>query len=363
MAEGNPEGLEALFALLPELYAPVDAEQFPQRLVRLIEKLIPCWNVGFNEVDFLRGQTTGVVSSANFDLDRWLPIFDAHVGDHPLIRHYQQHPEDTRVLRFCDVTTTAEFHRTGIYNEFFRPLGQPYQMGLTLRAGPCRVIGVGVSRGERDFSEAECRLLAALRPHVLRAYQNAKALTRQRKILETCRHALDESNAALIAVENGRVTLVTARAQRLLSKYFPGLRVRAGATLPDELRRPSAPSPTDAAARSGAVATPTVVLRGAEELRVRQLPGRLGGETLWCLEEKHPGSPQQLQSLGLTAREAEVSFWLLYGKSNPEIALIARMSVRTVEKHLERIYVKLGVENRVAATLHLLRLVGGTPDR
>lgn len=56
MAEGNPEGLEALFALLPELYAPVDAEQFPQRLVRLIEKLIPCWNVGFNEVDFLRAR-------------------------------------------------------------------------------------------------------------------------------------------------------------------------------------------------------------------------------------------------------------------------------------------------------------------
>jgi hypothetical protein len=263
MAGANPEGLEALLTLLPELYAPVDAEQFPQRLVRLIEKLIPCWNVGFNEVDFLRGRTTGVVSAEDFDLKRWLPIFDAHVGEHPLIRHYQQHPEDTRVLRFCDVTTTAEFHRTGIYNEFFRPLGRPYQMGVILRAGPRRVIGVGISRGERDFSEAECRLLAALRPHVLRAYQNAKALTRQRKILETCRHALDESNAALMAVESGRVTLVTARAQRLLKKYFPDLRVRTGAALPGELRHQSGPSPTDAAAaRSGAVVAPRVVRRG-----------------------------------------------------------------------------------------------------
>ncbi len=147
MPETSPKELEKLLALLPELYAPADADQFPRRLVELIGKLIPCWNVGYNEVDFLRGRTTGVVSAADFDLNRWLPIFDAHVGEHPLIRHYQQHPDDTRILRFYDVTTPAEFQRTGIYNEFFLPLGRPFQMGLTLRAGPRRVIGVGVSRG------------------------------------------------------------------------------------------------------------------------------------------------------------------------------------------------------------------------
>jgi DNA-binding CsgD family transcriptional regulator len=53
----------------------------------------------------------------------------------------------------------------------------------------------------------------------------------------------------------------------------------------------------------------------------------------------------------LTPRELEVLGWLCEGKSNPDIAAILPASVRTVEKHMERILDKLGVENRTAAAL------------
>jgi DNA-binding CsgD family transcriptional regulator len=56
---------------------------------------------------------------------------------------------------------------------------------------------------------------------------------------------------------------------------------------------------------------------------------------------------------GLTARETEVARWLMFGKSNSEIARILGGSVRTVEKHLEAILNKLKVENRTAAALVL----------
>ena len=52
---------------------------------------------------------------------------------------------------------------------------------------------------------------------------------------------------------------------------------------------------------------------------------------------------------GLTPREAEVLRWLAKGKSNLEIARILNISDRTVSKHLERVYLRLGVENRHAA--------------
>jgi len=52
---------------------------------------------------------------------------------------------------------------------------------------------------------------------------------------------------------------------------------------------------------------------------------------------------------GLTRREDEVLSWLKHGKTNPEIAEILGMAAATVSKHLERIYQKLGVENRTAA--------------
>jgi len=58
----------------------------------------------------------------------------------------------------------------------------------------------------------------------------------------------------------------------------------------------------------------------------------------------------------LTARENEVLLWLAAGKSNSEMAEILGVSPSTVGKHLERIYEKLGVENRTAAASFYERL-------
>jgi DNA-binding CsgD family transcriptional regulator len=54
----------------------------------------------------------------------------------------------------------------------------------------------------------------------------------------------------------------------------------------------------------------------------------------------------------LTPREREVHHWLTQGKSNDEIGRILGISAHTVKNHLERIFQKLGVENRHAAALH-----------
>lgn len=52
---------------------------------------------------------------------------------------------------------------------------------------------------------------------------------------------------------------------------------------------------------------------------------------------------------GITVREAEVLTWIANGKSNSDIGAILDLSPRTINKHLERIFRKLGVENRTAA--------------
>lgn len=52
---------------------------------------------------------------------------------------------------------------------------------------------------------------------------------------------------------------------------------------------------------------------------------------------------------GLTRREGEVLSWIAQGKTDAEIAVILAVSPRTVEKHVERILAKLGVENRTGA--------------
>ena len=60
-------------------------------------------------------------------------------------------------------------------------------------------------------------------------------------------------------------------------------------------------------------------------------------------------------ALSLTSREAEVLLWLSRGKSNRDIAEILGLSPRTVNKHLEQMFEKLGVENRASATALAIR--------
>ncbi len=60
----------------------------------------------------------------------------------------------------------------------------------------------------------------------------------------------------------------------------------------------------------------------------------------------------------VTEREAEVLLWIAPGKSNRDIAEILDFSPRTVNKYLEQIYAKFGVENRASAAALAVRTIG-----
>jgi DNA-binding CsgD family transcriptional regulator len=70
-----------------------------------------------------------------------------------------------------------------------------------------------------------------------------------------------------------------------------------------------------------------------------------------------PDQPDPVPA-SLTRREGEVMHWLSCGKTDAEIAALLAISPRTVHKHLEHIYVKLGVETRTAA---VMRARGSVP--
>jgi DNA-binding NarL/FixJ family response regulator len=89
--------------------------------------------------------------------------------------------------------------------------------------------------------------------------------------------------------------------------------------------------------------------------------GQLGGdEYLLRLVEGELGGDEAIirGKLALTAREAEVLLWITRGKSNRDVAEILSLSPRTVNKHLEQIYAKLGVENRTAAAALAMQTLG-----
>ena len=86
-------------------------------------------------------------------------------------------------------------------------------------------------------------------------------------------------------------------------------------------------------------------------LSVRNMGTATLGETMLLLELQRDGAlaSSRLTHAALTPRETEVLSWLAKGKTNRDIADILGMSPRTVNKHLEHIFEKLGVETRAAA--------------
>jgi DNA-binding NarL/FixJ family response regulator len=69
-------------------------------------------------------------------------------------------------------------------------------------------------------------------------------------------------------------------------------------------------------------------------------------------------SHEPLVKFGLTPRAAEVLLWVAQGKANADIGAILGMSESTVKKHMVEIFDKLGVENRGAAGLRALEMIG-----
>jgi DNA-binding NarL/FixJ family response regulator len=140
--------------------------------------------------------------------------------------------------------------------------------------------------------------------------------------------------AVIVAAPTGRIIFCTRPATALLYRHFPEF---TSGTLPSALLAPGS-----------SAELPTAV--GHLTLRRFIEPGR-DDFIILHLEENIPVTPALLIRLGLTAREAEVLFWIAQGKSNPDVATILGLGVRTVHKHVEHIFEKLGCETRAAAAL------------
>ncbi|OYU81925.1 MAG: DNA-binding response regulator, partial [Burkholderiales bacterium PBB5] len=69
-------------------------------------------------------------------------------------------------------------------------------------------------------------------------------------------------------------------------------------------------------------------------------------------------APSRLATAALTPRETEVLSWVAKGKTNRDVGEILGLSPRTVNKHLEHVFEKLGVETRAAAAALASRELG-----
>ncbi|WEX74400.1 response regulator [Sinorhizobium numidicum] len=174
---------------------------------------------------------------------------------------------------------------------------------------------------------------------------------------QSARVALDAAGRHLVAVRgDGTVRWSTPQATRLVNAATgtdDGLSVVTGRIsewMQQQERRGSAREDTF-----------TLHQAGQSSLQISYLGAIGANEYLFRLTAENGMSDDEVlrQHFLLTQRESEVLLWIAKGKSNRDIGEILGLSSRTVTKHLEQIYVKLGVENRASAAVKATQVLHG----
>ena len=201
----------------------------------------------------------------------------------------------------------------------------------------------GVDYVTKPIRPAE--VLARISAHLRQARHGAQA-----------RNALDAFGQAALSVRaaDARILWQTPLARKLCAQY---LGAAAGPILPAVL---GDWVETQASARlQGRPATEHTLVQGTRRLTLALHEDTGDGEWLVVLRETSDASVADAMVLAfrLTAREAQVLYWVVKGKTNRDIADILAMSPRTVNKHLEHVFQKLGVETRTAAASIVMKKV------
>jgi len=191
-------------------------------------------------------------------------------------------------------------------------------------------------------------VLARMNVHL----QGARRARQEARQAGQARNALDAFGYASITVRmpEGKLIWQTALAREMLLRYCgtsapvtpPAVLEWLRRHLPDAQQRQIEP-PALAIAQGAA----------SLSLRLHQQTGHDDEGDDWLIIMREVSDTAVIEamslSLKLTAREAEVLYWVVKGKTNKDIGEILGSSPATAKKHLERVYVKLGVETRTAA--------------
>jgi DNA-binding CsgD family transcriptional regulator len=331
--------------------------EFPAWSATALRRLIPCDVASYNAVDPTTQRAAIAVDPGDSVFEGGEAALASYIHQNPLVSHYAA-TGDARALRISDFMTVRELRRTELYDYVYRHLDLEHQLAITLPAPrngmdrPGEVIGLTVSRGHRDFSEGERLLLEGLRDPFAATLARLHELALLRAVAEEA--GRDSSRWLVLVSREGLVAWTSTAASE-------GLGLLAGERLPAALcrwvedeRARQARFASHGGGRVSARGGAAVPRRLDASLRLRLRP-RLVHDAYPGLDALHltpveelPG-PDALRSLGLTPRQAEVLALALEGQTSGQIAFALSLSVRTVEKHFEGAYDRLGAANRAQA--------------
>jgi DNA-binding CsgD family transcriptional regulator len=337
---------QLLLELVGEAYGFEDLVQFRSGVLEVLNRMVPSDRVAYNEI----GREEGfALMIPEFDASL-IPIFTALAHENPLISRFHR-TGDGRPYRISDMIDQKTFRATALYQQFYRQMGIESQVAFSLPSPPQLLVGLALTREHEDFSDREVQLLALARPHLMQAYRNAELRGARAAMLAALEAGLDTLGRHVVVLDShGRVEFATDGARRLLgdpSALRRGLPAEVGGWISEH-------------GRPRGAAEPFVLQTATGSVLVRLLPSRREDRREVLLLEGGAGqlSVAALRGLGLTAREADTLRFVALGHSPGETATQMAIAPRTVDKHLQHIYAKLGATSLSQATATAWAAVG-----
>jgi DNA-binding CsgD family transcriptional regulator len=355
---------------IQQLYTLDNSDTFGVEALTIVDRLVPSEVTSFQSTHIPTRQMSASFlqssNATNFLTPERQQIIDRHYGEHPIVQHMPQ--TLAGAYKISDFVTQQELYcLEGLYQQYLGPFDIEDQMTLFLPSGagdPANtwlpepiLVGFALNRTRRSFTERDRSILDLLRPHLFQSYTNAQKYQQLQQNFDRVQQSLDHLGA--IALDpDGKIRSIAPQAIIWLETYF----ATAICTyqLPDRLWawvRHQIANLTNNLDLPGAC-LPLRIQQSGRELTIRLVVAPAGAWYMLLLEEQTLSSFNSLELLGLSQRETEVLALLIKGKANKVISIELKIQIGTVRKHLENIYLKLGVQSRTEAIAQALAKLG-----
>jgi DNA-binding CsgD family transcriptional regulator len=321
-----------------------------------LRELIPCHHAGYTTVELGTVHATVVADPPDSVFPHGPEIFSKFAHQNPMLAELAAGGE-MHTRRLSDHITRRELHRTDLYDHVYRHISLEYQLGAPMYAPgrdlgrPTQLVGLSLARERRDFSDEEKQLLELIRPALSGMLERLHEIALLRAIA-----AGGAAVAPWLVLLDGEGTIAWSA-----PAAADALELRAGRPLPGPLGQwfADAGEGTDGA-QGARVADPrrtaaqarwssAIVVEGVSVLARRVDNAYPGLHALYLRELRPRPTLAALERLGLTRRQAQVLQLMLLGRSAAQIAPSLSLSTRTVEKHMQATYARLGAGNRSEA--------------
>ena len=265
-------------------------ETFAPAVLEALEGIVSYSIGSLDEVNPELGRTSFVVrppealAAHPAEVAAWPEV----VSQHPVIE-YQTRTGDGRARRLSDFLTQERLHGLDLYRRVYGPLGVEFQVAIGLRTRAFGVVGIALSRGDRDFDDNEVAVLEELRPYLTDVYEAIASLQSERATVASLGAAVEAAGFGVVLLDGddgvgADGVEMHGRIEEILSGY---LHPEEQADLPELIKEWAA-----TLRRAGAdpvAAPPWIALeRAGRRLRAHFVPGRDGARDLMVLQERAP---------------------------------------------------------------------------